>query len=135
MTDEEARTARVRNVLWRYLGCAEMTAPYEHRSFQPQPGDHLVLATDGQWKFLEVEALRTACQAFPDPQQCADHLVKLALARGSRDNVTCVVVAFDAVNASVAENANAEQQDAWREVVGQRRLLSYEFLAGTLASW
>jgi hypothetical protein len=44
-------------------------------------------------------------------------------------------VAFDAVNASVTENANAEQQEAWREVVGQRRLLSYEFLAGTLASW
>ncbi len=32
-------------------------------------------------------------------------------------------------------NANPDQKEAWREVVGQRRLLSYESLAGTLASW
>ena len=44
-------------------------------------------------------------------------------------------VAYDALDASVARHANADQQDAWREVVGQRRLLSYEALAATLASW
>jgi len=37
--------------------------------------------------------------------------------------------------ASVARHANAEQADAWREVVGQRRVLNYELLLGTLASW
>ena len=44
-------------------------------------------------------------------------------------------VAYDAMDASVARNANADQQDAWREVVGQRRLLSYQLLVDTLASW
>jgi hypothetical protein len=34
----------------------------------------------------------------------------------------------------VAEHANAEQRDAWREVTRQRRVLSYEALAETLAS-
>jgi NgoMIV restriction enzyme len=58
-----------------------------------------------------------------------------SIARGTGEVDAVYHVAFDAVNASVTENANAEQQDAWREVVGQRRLLSYEFLAGTLASW
>jgi hypothetical protein len=58
-----------------------------------------------------------------------------SIARGTGEVDAVYHVAFDAVDASVAENANAEQQDAWREVVGQRRLLSYEFLAGTLASW
>lgn len=38
------------------------------------------------------------------------------------------------VDASVSENAKPEQQEAWREVVGQRRLLSYELLVDTLAS-
>ena len=37
--------------------------------------------------------------------------------------------------ASVAGNANAEQADAWYEVTGQRRVLSYEQLVQTLASW
>ena len=58
-----------------------------------------------------------------------------SIARGTGEVDAVYHVAFDAVNASVTENANPEQQEAWREVVGQRRLLSYEFLAGTLASW
>jgi hypothetical protein len=41
---------------------------------------------------------------------------------------------FDALDTSVSENANSEQQEAWREVVGQR-LLSYELLVDNLASW
>jgi hypothetical protein len=35
----------------------------------------------------------------------------------------------------VTANANPEQADAWREVTGQRRVLSYELLIDTLASW
>jgi hypothetical protein len=37
--------------------------------------------------------------------------------------------------ASVATTANPEQADAWHEVTGQRRVLSYELLVDTLASW
>jgi hypothetical protein len=37
--------------------------------------------------------------------------------------------------ASVGANANPEQAEAWREVTGQRRVLSYALLAGTLALW
>ena len=31
---------------------------------------------------------------YPDPQSWAEYLVSLALKRGSRDNVTCIVLAF-----------------------------------------
>jgi NgoMIV restriction enzyme len=58
-----------------------------------------------------------------------------SIARGTGEVDAVYHVAFDALDASVARNANADQQDAWREVVGQRRLLSYEFLVDTLASW
>ena len=44
-------------------------------------------------------------------------------------------IAYDAMAASVAANANPEQAEAWREVTGQRRVLSYEFLTATLAAW
>ncbi|HEX3487843.1 MAG TPA: hypothetical protein VHU92_00815 [Streptosporangiaceae bacterium] len=43
-------------------------------------------------------------------------------------------VAYEAMAASVAEQANSEQADARREVTGQRRVLSYDLLLGTLAS-
>jgi hypothetical protein len=58
-----------------------------------------------------------------------------SIARGTGEVDAVYHIAFDALDASVTENANAEQQDAWREVVGQRRLLSYELLLDTLASW
>jgi protein phosphatase len=94
MTEEEARHSAWRNVLYRYLGCAEMIGPDECRSFRPQPGDRLILATDGLWRLVEEGDLQAACRQHPEPQACADHLVALALDRGSRDNVTCVVAAF-----------------------------------------
>jgi NgoMIV restriction enzyme len=58
-----------------------------------------------------------------------------SIARGTGEVDAVYHVAYDAMAASVAQNANPDQRDAWREVVGQRRLLSYEFLAETLASW
>ena len=58
-----------------------------------------------------------------------------SIARGTGEVDAVYHVAFDAMATSVAKNANADQQDAWIEVTGQRRLLSYETLAETLASW
>ena len=58
-----------------------------------------------------------------------------SIARGTGEVDAVYHVAFDAMAASVAGNANAEQADAWYEVTGQRRVLSYELLVQTLASW
>jgi protein phosphatase len=95
ITPDQARTSPWRNVLYRFLGCAEMTEDAEVRPFAPQAGDRLVLASDGLAGFVGHEDLREGARRFPDPQAWADHLVELALERGSRDNVTVVVVAFD----------------------------------------
>jgi PPM family protein phosphatase len=96
LTAEEAVRASIRHVLVRFLGAPVLTEPFELRSFRPRPGDRLILATDGLWAF-EENNLVTACRTYPDPQECADHLVEEALRHGSRDNVTCVVAAFDPV--------------------------------------
>jgi hypothetical protein len=58
-----------------------------------------------------------------------------SIARGTGEVDAVYHVAYDALEASVIRNANPEQAEAWREVVGQRRLLSYELLVDTLASW
>jgi len=58
-----------------------------------------------------------------------------SIARGTGEVDAVYHIAYDALMASVAANANPEQADAWREVTGQRRVLSYELLTGTLASW
>jgi len=58
-----------------------------------------------------------------------------SIARGTGEVDAVYHICYDALGASVTNNANPEQKDAWREVIGQRRLLSYERLVDTLASW
>ncbi len=63
--------------------------------FQPDAGDRLVLGSDGLTNFISNDDLRDGAKQFSSVQEWADHLVKTALDRGSRDNVTCVIVGFD----------------------------------------
>ncbi len=96
ITAEQAKNSPWKNVLYKFLGCAEMTEGAEVRPFTPEAGDRLVLASDGLAGYITHDDLRQGARQFPDPQCWAEHLVQLALQRGSKDNVTCVVVAFDA---------------------------------------
>jgi protein phosphatase len=94
LTPEQAKHSPWRHRLYKFLGCAEMTEGAEVRPFMPEAGDRLVLATDGVTNYLTDDDLRQGPVQHPSPQEWADHLVELALQRGSNDNVTCVVVAF-----------------------------------------
>jgi PPM family protein phosphatase len=95
LTPEEARNSPLQNVLHKFLGCAGMSDGPEVYPFTPEVGDRLLLASDGLTNHIADPDLREGWQDHPNPQDWADHLVKLALERGSRDNVTCVVVAFE----------------------------------------
>jgi protein phosphatase len=96
LTEEEAKQSPYQHVLYKFLGCANMSEGAEVRPFEPQAGDWLLLGSDGLTNFLTDEDMVEGPKKQPDPQAWAEHLVETALARGSRDNVTCVVVGFDA---------------------------------------
>ena len=68
----------------------------------------------------------------PPPEGSAP---RASIARGTGEVDAVYHIAYDAMAASVAANANDEQAEAWREVTGQRRVLSYDLLASTLSSW
>jgi len=95
LTPEQAKNSPWGNILYKFLGCAEMTDDADVRPFSPAAGDRLVLASDGLTNFISDEDLRTGATQYGDPAVWAEVLVRTALERGSRDNVTCVVVAFD----------------------------------------
>lgn len=95
LTPEEARHSPYQHVLHKFLGCAGLNEAAEIHPFEPQPHDRLLLATDGLTNHVTEDDLREGAAHYPDPQTWADHLVETALRRGSRDNVTCVVVAFE----------------------------------------
>jgi PPM family protein phosphatase len=94
LTHKQALESPWRNVLYRFLGCAEMTEGADVHPFTPRLGDILLLGSDGLTNHITPDDLREGGIRFPDPQPWAEHLVDLALKRGSKDNVTCVVVQF-----------------------------------------
>ena len=53
------------------------------------------MGSDGLTNFLTDADLREGAVRYRQPQEWADHMVESALQRGSKDNVTCVVVAFN----------------------------------------
>jgi protein phosphatase len=95
LTPEQARQSPWRNSLYKFLGCAEMGEGAEVRPLAPRAGDRLLLASDGLTNFVSPDDLRRGAREHPDPKEWAEVLVKTALERGSRDNVTCVIVAFN----------------------------------------
>jgi protein phosphatase len=95
LTPEEARHSPYQHVLHKFLGCAALTDSADVRPFTPQAHDRLLLASDGLTNHITDEDLRQGVRQFPDPQDWTQHLVRTALERGSRDNVTCVVIAFE----------------------------------------
>lgn len=95
LTREQARSSPYKNVLYKFLGCTEMTDGPDVVPFTPQAGDRLILASDGLTGHVQPDDLARTAREFTHPQAWVDHLVELALERGSRDNVTCVAVVYD----------------------------------------
>jgi serine/threonine protein phosphatase PrpC len=95
LTPEEARHSPYQHVLHKFLGCTALSEEADIRPFTPQASDRLLLASDGLTNHIIDEDLRQGRRHFPNPQDWADYLVQTALERGSRDNVTCVVIDFD----------------------------------------
>ena len=95
INEEEAKTHRYRNVLYRYLGTKDGAAGTEAVEIVPQAGDRYYLCSDGVTDGIEDDAIRDLLAASDDPQQIAQSLVDAALEGGSRDNITGVVVLVD----------------------------------------
>jgi serine/threonine protein phosphatase PrpC len=95
LSAEEARHSPYQHVLHKFLGCVDLQGATEVQPFTPRHGDRLLLGTDGLTNHLTEEDLRQGPKQYPDPQHWIDHLVDTALERGSRDNVTGVVVLFE----------------------------------------
>jgi protein phosphatase len=88
----EARTHRYRNVLWKYLGSAEVGEGPEVKVVQLQGGDRFLLCTDGLSGVVSDEQMLNFIKEKTDVQECADGLGQMALDAGSRDNVSCIVI-------------------------------------------
>ena len=91
ISEEEAASHPQRNVVTRVLG----TKPTVEADFYEeaiQPGDTVILCSDGLWgEVSEEEMAQMATRPLP-PQEMASELVALANQRGGPDNITVIIL-------------------------------------------
>jgi serine/threonine protein phosphatase PrpC len=79
------------NILLRVLG-RQPDVDVELNEVPVQPGDYLLLCSDGLTRMVAEPALAHAIVRLRDPQRICDYLVAAANRNGGADNITVVVV-------------------------------------------
>lgn len=91
MTLEEARHSTAQHIITRALG-TEDNSPPDLAEFPAEPGDVLVLTTDGVLRHLEDPQIHEVLRDAPSLQAACDRLIDLAIDAGGEDNATCVLI-------------------------------------------
>lgn len=93
ITQEQAARSGRRNLILQALG-AEASVDVEQSRFGVEPGDTLLLCSDGLSELVEETEIASHVTDATAPDAAARDLIALANARGSHDNVTAVVATF-----------------------------------------
>jgi protein phosphatase len=95
LTSEQARNHPESNVLSRAIGKQPTVEIEIGDLFQMNPGDVLLLCSDGLWGPLTEQQIGELLGRHVGTQEIADALVNLALECGSDDNITVQVVRYE----------------------------------------
>ncbi len=91
ITPEQARTHPQRNLLYRSIG-TDPAVEVDTLSEQLEPGDVVLLCSDGLVNHVPDEELARIVLTQTDPKRACDQLVALANERGGRDNISVVII-------------------------------------------
>ncbi len=89
---EDVYTHPQRNLIYRSLGAGHKTVDPDVFHERLQPGDSLLLCSDGLWEMVHDSDLVRVLREQLDPQKACDILIDLANANGGEDNITAVIV-------------------------------------------
>jgi len=95
MRPEDVANHPMRNVLTNVLG-GRPAVDVQLYERELKGGEVMLLCSDGIHGVLSADDLKAILQSTPDPEAAADTIVRKALDAGSRDNVTALVVAYEA---------------------------------------
>ena len=93
ISEEEVEDHPQKNVLIKALGQVEGFRN-DQGSFYLNPGEQLVLCSDGLWGQVPNEEILRACQANLLPSKGCEWLVDAANAYGGMDNISIIVVKY-----------------------------------------
>ena len=91
LTEEEAKTHPLKNVVTRALGGGPSVSP-DLQELVFSPGDRFLFCSDGLTTMVSDEEIHEAATTIKGTKELCEHLVKLANDKGGVDNITVVLV-------------------------------------------
>ncbi|MCA9321383.1 MAG: Stp1/IreP family PP2C-type Ser/Thr phosphatase [Planctomycetes bacterium] len=95
MTAEEAQASAQKNIITRAIGTAKHVKP-EFKTPRLASGDKLLLCSDGLSDMVVDEVIGDIVASGDPPQRILENLVSEANANGGRDNITVLLVDYEA---------------------------------------
>jgi serine/threonine protein phosphatase PrpC len=92
---EQVSRHRLRHVITNVVGGSKAGVDVEAHVLEIQPGDRLLLCSDGLTEMLTNDAIAATLRAQPEPEAACTALVAQANDAGGADNITVLVVRFD----------------------------------------
>lgn len=112
LTDDAARNHPMSNILEMALGLEDFVAPEMClKPLQLEPGDRLLLCSDGLWGLVPDQELNTLFSKGK-LQEAAQEALDLALARGAHDNVTLALLEYQAIDTQQTSAAHSKAADS-----------------------
>ena len=96
LTPEEARTHPQRSVIYKNLGDKPTVEP-DIATRQLEPGDRLLLCSDGLSGMLDDERIFQIIMSSQHPQEACRRLIAAANEAGGEDNISAIIVELEAL--------------------------------------
>lgn len=92
LSEEEARTSKLRNRLTRSVGIRPQVEVEISEPISLEPGDLILLCTDGLTQYATDRDLLAS--AYGEPQEIVERLIQFANTRGGSDNITVAAIRY-----------------------------------------
>ena len=94
VTPSDAAEHSLRHVITNVVGGNSPGVRIEVHRLALEPGDLLLLCTDGLTNMLSNAGIQAVLEATPEPQEACTELIRLANERGGTDNITVVAARY-----------------------------------------
>ncbi|MCL4505420.1 MAG: protein phosphatase 2C domain-containing protein [Chloroflexi bacterium] len=106
LTPQEARVSNQRNIITRSLGAAANHTPDINADpITLQPGDRIMICSDGLHGAVTDEQITAIMQQNPSPQKAVTTLIKAANDNHTTDNISSIVFNYGVVAAAAAKGS------------------------------
>ncbi|GCE11018.1 PP2C family protein-serine/threonine phosphatase [Tengunoibacter tsumagoiensis] len=94
---EDVYTHPQRNLIYRSLGAGHKNIEIDIFHETLQPGDRLLLCSDGLWEMVRQQDLIATLSEAASPQDICNKLINQANENGGEDNITAIVIHVSAL--------------------------------------